>query len=834
MSLLHTVQLSNLHLVLILINNFISTILEFHFETRFEHIGQLKDIEEAITTQRIAVKLTFDTHINKLFFLNNLGVSLQIRFERLGLLNDIEDAITVHYTAVELTSDSHNDKPLFLHNLGILLRMRFEHIGELKNIEEAITAQHTAVKLTFDTHVNKPLFLNNLGISLQIRFECLGLLSDIEEAITAYRRAVELIPDTHAVKPFYLHYFGNSLRIRFEHIGELNDIEEAITIQYKAINLLSDSHVSMPVFLKDLVYSLQTSFRGKNRSLIQYADLPVIIEKAIITHRKALELIPDSCSNQLIYLDQLASLLWSRSLFSDGFDEEEELIITYRKIVKLTPDRYLQKSICFYNLGCNLYTRFKRVGKVNDIAEAIIMYRKAVELISNNHPNRVMYLNYLGESLLAASVNDIEGLQQALAIYTQAAFTNTGSSFMALRAAMSALDIYKQNSILIVHSDMLNLYTRIFELVPRIAWLGLNISRRYEVITQISDAVGDAVAYAISTSNISLTVEWFEEGRAIIWTQILNLRTPLDKLRAADHHNARNLRHDAYLSVEERKTTWIALKHFGASEEIPRKGVLLDWDCIVQPILNLITEHLNLQSAQEAHQLPHVTWCTTEYLSFLPLHAAGDYITAGGVKASDIVISSYTPTLTNLIRPDSIPVSTPSILIVSQPDTPGQYPLPETTEEANVIQQLFDPSSSQILHSKQGTKKAVLDAIQRHTWVHLACHGKQDTKDPSNSALYLYDGKLTLESLMSSSLKNAELAFLSACETARGDKDTPNEAVHLAAGMLAAGYRSVVATMWPIADKDGPKVAKVFYETLLAERKVGRNLDVAYALHVAV
>jgi hypothetical protein len=40
------------------------------------------------------------------------------------------------------------------------------------------------------------------------------------------------------------------------------------------------------------------------------------------------------------------------------------------------------------------------------------------------------------------------------------------------------------------------------------------------------------------------------------------------------------------------------------------------------------------------------------------------------------------------------------------------------------------------------------------------------------------------------------------------------EAIHLAAGMLAAGYRGVVATMWSITDRYGPVVAGEFYREL--------------------
>ena len=35
--------------------------------------------------------------------------------------------------------------------------------------------------------------------------------------------------------------------------------------------------------------------------------------------------------------------------------------------------------------------------------------------------------------------------------------------------------------------------------------------------------------------------------------------------------------------------------------------------------------------------------------------------------------------------------------------------------------------------------------------------------------------------------------------------------------MQFAGFRSVVGTMWEMEDKDGPRVAQVFYEEILKE-----------------
>ena len=68
--------------------------------------------------------------------------------------------------------------------------------------------------------------------------------------------------------------------------------------------------------------------------------------------------------------------------------------------------------------------------------------------------------------------------------------------------------------------------------------------------------------------------------------------------------------------------------------------------------------------------------------------------------------------------------------------------------------------------------------------------------DPLNSFFALKNEALTVANLMDLNLSNSVLAYLGACETAKGDKNQPDQAVHLAASMLFCGFRSVVGTMW--------------------------------------
>ena len=94
------------------------------------------------------------------------------------------------------------------------------------------------------------------------------------------------------------------------------------------------------------------------------------------------------------------------------------------------------------------------------------------------------------------------------------------------------------------------------------------------------------------------------------------------------------------------------------------------------------------------------------------------------------------------------------------------------------------------------TVTEVLSHLPAASIVHFACNGKQNEQNPLDSSLILEDGYLELSRIMMQSAPNASPAFLSACEMAMDHKNIPEEAMHLGATLLFAGFRGVVATMW--------------------------------------
>jgi len=243
-----------------------------------------------------------------------------------------------------------------------------------------------------------------------------------------------------------------------------------------------------------------------------------------------------------------------------------------------------------------------------------------------------------------------------------------------------------------------------------------------------------------------------------------------------------------------------------------------------------------------------IWWCATGPLAFLPLHAAGIYNQSEPLARisciSDFAVSSYTPTVSALLDKvkrsvDVRSLSPSKLLIISQPNSPGCSPLPGATEEMNTIQKTIGSDHCTPLEATVATISKVKLEMQSHGSIHFACHASQNIGAPLKSGFYLDDGRLELAELMKQNIAQCDLAFLSACQTSTGDEKLSEEAVHLAAGMLAVGYRGVVATLWSIKDEYGPVVAEGFYKYLMEHGRIEGKMrldgaSAARALHHAI
>ncbi|KAJ7934314.1 CHAT domain-containing protein [Mycena leptocephala] len=596
-------------------------------------------------------------------------------------------------------------------------------------------------------------------------------------------------------------------------------------------------------------------------------------------------------------------------------------VLMFEDAVQLTPDGHPDKPSLLNNLGNSLLGRFKWLGDLSDINKSVLMKEDAVRLTPDGHPDKPSSLNNLGNSLLGRfeRLCDPQDSQQLLLHYTSAACSTTGPAsirFKAARRWAKHAQVHQPSSLLTA-----------IGLLPELAWLGLSITDRHHQLSQAGQVVRDAASAAIAEHDYQKAVEWLDQGRSVIWGQILNLRTPVDELRnshpdlanelvslstsletagtqsnaVADAIEPQSLQsvaqrfHDlalkrthvlqqiralpgferfllpepiselslaakmgpvAILNTSAYSCDALILMPDLATEVIhvplnnftireaealakslasivgttgcidrlsgSREGEMAPedtfshilselWFKIVHPVLNALAI-----TTPASEDLGRIWWCPTGPLAFLPIHPAGLYSKdqAFGSKLSDFLISSYTLSLTALIQgyhPQSESQARLQLLAVTQPSAEGQSYIPGTHEEIKAIKHHAKGKVPVLrLDRHMATIEEVQKGMKESRWVHFACHGVQSTSPTESALLLAGSSRLTLSNIIQLSLPNADLAFLSACQTATGSQQLQDESVHLTAGMLLAGYRGVIGTMWSIMDHDAHKLLVMF------------------------
>ncbi|KZV72504.1 hypothetical protein PENSPDRAFT_576141 [Peniophora sp. CONT] len=801
---------------------------------RFQSTKQLDDLKGTVLAFRRALDTTPDGHPGKLELHKSLVDTLRLRFECTNDMVDLKNAICALQLAIEAFQDMHSHKPMWLRHLADLLCHRFVCTGEPLDENAAILSLRAEINILPDHHADKPARLHYLYTALHRRYSSSRDLEDLEAAISTLSCAIELVPDTEERKISTLRELGNVLCIQFERSRRMHFLYQAISVYRCAVDITPDDHPSKSLAHFSLALSLQLYFehkRDQSHFDSATASFMAAISQPLHPHTSALE--------------NLEMAVYCVTFLSDAFprfSSQQSMSFAYSRIMKLIPEtvwpgesvqeRYITASI---------------VGPVvNNAVSAAI---KAGAL-----PLAIEWLA-TGRSLVWSQTpislhQDLSALRQRhpdLADSTDLMFHRLEQRGNRVHRHLMLNGILERDRTLfrpkptrkasITHYQLRVQYYRLVSLIRRCA--GFHDFLRPPKLMDL---------LLLAPRNTLSPVVFINVGEARCDALIL-LPSPIGKVVPVSLPNLSSQRaEDLRLRWSSYVTQGRGGRSLGHPDELsgpdnPLNHVLeCIWMWIVQPILDalyLISYHDNGN-----HNLPHVTWCPTGPLTQLPLHAAGKYSDQSGPRVFNFVVSSYTSSLPALVRATRDLVDRRStrlnVLLVTQHETPNHAPLPYVVPEGKRLQKMLHRSkiANTSLHHKNATVKSVRDVIGRHAWVHLACHGSQDRNDPSQSAFSLYDGSLTLNSLMQGiSADNAELAFLSACQTATGDRHIPEESAHLAAGMLAIGFKGVVGTMWAIRDADAPVVVEAFYENLIQRRQagfVGRGeTGAAYALHEA-
>jgi CHAT domain-containing protein/Tfp pilus assembly protein PilF len=147
-------------------------------------------------------------------------------------------------------------------------------------------------------------------------------------------------------------------------------------------------------------------------------------------------------------------------------------------------------------------------------------------------------------------------------------------------------------------------------------------------------------------------------------------------------------------------------------------------------------------------------------------------------------------------------------------------PLPGARRELELVGRLF--GRAELFLGAEATEQRVRSLPPRTEIVHLATHGLTDERFPMSSALALSadgdgnDGLLQAWEVYESLRLDAALVVLSACSTGTGHLRGGEGLIGLSRAFLFAGARSLLVSLWPVADETTPRLMETFYRGLLA------------------
>jgi CHAT domain-containing protein len=202
----------------------------------------------------------------------------------------------------------------------------------------------------------------------------------------------------------------------------------------------------------------------------------------------------------------------------------------------------------------------------------------------------------------------------------------------------------------------------------------------------------------------------------------------------------------------------------------------------------------------------------------------------GGRALGETHVLSYLPAAA-LLRDAAVdqPLAGRRALVVGDPafdaaTHPALHRLPGAAVEAGAVAGTHRVPP---LIGPDAAESAIRRELARCDLVHLAAHGRLDPIAPSNSSIVLAGrDELTVSDLVGLRI-DSELAVLSACDSGRGAASLGGDVVGLARGLIAAGARRSVVSLWPVDDAPACVTMSLFHERLSQE------MPVAAALHAA-
>jgi tetratricopeptide (TPR) repeat protein len=771
-----------------------------------------KDLEESVELSRKTLQVILPSHSSHYFFVDGLAKALVLQFRANGDLSHLEEASQLYHDAGNIMSIENPWRPDNISNYAYSLGLRFGETGDISELNRAVDLDTEAVDATNPSAMNDYDSALQMVSHLCLRFEALQDHDDLNKAITVVEALLKSLPVGNINRLEAINIFAKAHILHAIDRNNLGDIDFAIEQFLSIKDKLSQSNLG-PESLRTLAACYLIKFRHSSSvhaALCASDAMNEVLESVSSNHYERFQCLIDAAKLYMERGTPYYNIDIALKYFSDALENihkdvrskirgakdvlsklelEHHDIFTTTSSTSLTLLGIIESAVLLLPrvafFGIHPYSRLQSLQEGQSIAMTGASYalhlsllEKALEIMEQGRaifwthtlrlrspfddiPKHLQDQLFTLARRLEKVVNTSEDYADQQYIDTQTARRRKESEeFNSLAQQVRCLPGLERFML----PDSYSTLKCVVEKGPVVVLVNSTLAC-HAIILRSS-------CTAASIPLTAVTDKWLVES-ALIWrSRVVEARSALR---------------------DERKL--VKVKKAPDSSHAQSERILrLLWTNVVFPViqalriqvilnilhLNYRDSNYNKQPALERDR-PRVWWCPTGCFAHLPIHAAG----ADGKWCSDYIVSSYTPTLSSLrnARKEYTPVRKQNIkaLVAAVPRSfsPLWRELASTIEEVGTVKEALPdktiipiPGADDIIDEHNGgvTAGALLDKLPEATILHLACHGRQDPDNALNSGFVMSDEMLTIERLMRVPLPRAFMAFLSACETAKGDQ----------------------------------------------------------------
>ena len=772
---------------------------------RYLETGFLSDLDEARGHAEEALALTPGQRPERAARLTDLALLLSDDFTERADRSHLDRAIELYRQALDLREPMASRIAERMNDLALALRDRYRDTENSQDLDEAVDLAQRAAQASAIDELTHAGYVNNLANVLSERYERDGDPADLVAAIKRFGEALEAAANRPVEASGYATNLGIALAARARDTGSMDDMDQALLHMGRSIDLLPTSHQARA----HRISNLSDAYQQRSVMLEECGNRALALEdarRAVKTGREAVEAAGSSDARLLPALSNLAlSLRWRERLAPDVSPSREVLEIQRRAALleEVTPVEKFTQSV-----------RWARDAEaLGDREEAFSAFGRAVSLTT-----QVAWIGLTLRERRKLLTDMREVLDRAVA---HAAGQRRLEAFAWADHVRSVLwrQGLQARSLAVESGD--ERWASLSGFVRDTQADGRRPSARpdeqlrlraHEGAAALGQPVPDPDAYRClgAESPIVMLVPGDEESLALVLQgagEPLLIRLPEaskellrewgDKLRAemADDAGASHSASHAIFDCLE----WL-------------------WGSVAAPILEQIAT---------AEERPHVWWSPVGEFALLPVHAAGVHPRtrpqAGRRRENpsrwpsvqDRAVSSYLPTVRSVgPRPGGKGRALDAVLHVSV-DVDGQ--LRSLEAERRAVDEALPGARMTHLFDDDATVAAFRTALPECTLLHVSAHGRLDPDDSFEAGIDLADGRFALRDLAASRADAGRLAVLLACESASGDFEAPDEALHAAGAAQQAGFAEVVAATLPVRDSSVVPFVTHLYAAIAAE-----------------